>query len=777
MTLVDVPTVRIDAEGIEAALRRQGAPSCGEVREALAQARELRGLKPAQVAALMSVSDPDLLVELYAAARWVKEEIYGSRLVLFAPLYISNYCANECSYCAFRCRNAALKRRSLNPEEIAGEVKVLLDQGHKRLLLVAGESYPDREGLDYILKAIDTVYATRTEKGEIRRVNVNIAPLSVEDFRRLKARDIGTYQVFQETYHRPTYRQVHLAGVKKDFDWRVNAPGRAMQAGIDDVGVGVLFGLYDWKFEVLALLEHIRHLEETFGVGPHTISVPRLEPAVGSQLAAAPPHRVSDADFLKLVAGVAAGGAVYRDHHVHARKAPPSAARPLRWASRRSPAAAAPTPAAMPSWARKKWRRSSSSAITGRWTKWCAMWRASGTSPRSAPPATAWAAPEPISWIWPSRFDQGPLRAQRSGEFPGVPAGLCVAADEERRQGADRGEARGARSGYPAANRNDAAAAAPEQAGRVRLNEEREEHMLQATPKGFRLHIGLFGRRNVGKSSLLNALTRQQVSIVSDVAGTTTDPVEKPMELLPLGPVLFIDTAGVDDTGTVGALRVSKTRQVFDRTDLGVLVSAAGEWGDYERMILLELQSRQVPVVVVFNKCDVGRPEERLTQELAEKKARIVCTIATDGRGLLDLRQALLDSAPAELAGRQTILRDLVGPGELAVLVIPIDKEAPKGRIILPQVQAIRDLLDGHAMSLVTTDTELPQALAALKAPPKLVGDRFPGVRPGRRPRAGRRAADRLLHPILAPEGRSGQPGARSHGGGEPAPRRPRAGR
>jgi [FeFe] hydrogenase H-cluster maturation GTPase HydF len=244
---------------------------------------------------------------------------------------------------------------------------------------------------------------------------------------------------------------------------------------------------------------------------------------------------------------------------------------------------------------------------------------------------------------------------------------------------------------------------------------------MQGTPKGLRLHIGLFGRRNVGKSSLLNAITRQQVSIVSDVAGTTTDPVEKPMELLPLGPVLFIDTAGIDDAGALGALRVQKTRQAFDRTDLGVIVTAAGEWDGFEEQMLEELTSRRIPVVAVFNKADLGAAEPALTARLAGRKIRVAHTVASRGEGILDLRQALLESAPDDFVNNPTILADLVGPGELAVLVVPIDKEAPRGRLILPQVQAIRDLLDGDAFCLVVKERELRHALAGLSTPPRLV--------------------------------------------------------
>jgi 2-iminoacetate synthase len=254
------------------------------------------------VVALMSVSDPELLEGLFHAAREVKERIYGRRLVIFAPLYVSNLCRNDCAYCAFRLRNKDVRRRALTQQEVEREVRALVRQGHKRVLLVAGESYPD-EGFDYVLRCIDTIYGVKEPpSGEIRRVNVNVAPLSTEEFRALKARKIGTYQLFQETYHRETYRKVHLAGKKRDYDWRVTVMDRAMEAGIDDVGVGILFGLFDWRFEVLALMQHVRHLEARFGVGPHTISVPRLEPAIGSDVAAHPPFAVPDTEFRKLVA-------------------------------------------------------------------------------------------------------------------------------------------------------------------------------------------------------------------------------------------------------------------------------------------------------------------------------------------------------------------------------------------------------------------------------------------------------------------------------------------
>jgi [FeFe] hydrogenase H-cluster maturation GTPase HydF len=245
--------------------------------------------------------------------------------------------------------------------------------------------------------------------------------------------------------------------------------------------------------------------------------------------------------------------------------------------------------------------------------------------------------------------------------------------------------------------------------------------MSGSAPKGFRLHIGLFGRRNVGKSSLLNAMTRQSVSIVSEVAGTTTDPVEKPMELLPIGPVLFIDTAGIDDLGVLGELRVQRTRQIFDRTDVGLLVAEGGQWGEFEEAMLRELTERRVPVIVVFNKADLGRPQAAILDRLAELKVAHVETVASRGAGMLDLREALIRAAPEDFINAPSIVGDLVPAGELVMLVVPIDLEAPKGRLILPQVQTMRDILDIDAYCLVVKERELRDALERLKRPPALV--------------------------------------------------------
>jgi len=291
----------IDEQEIDGMLAARQRTDAARVRELLAKARERRGLTMEEVLCLSHVEKPELLAEIFSTAKEIKEEIYGSRLVLFAPLYISNRCHNECTYCAFRASNTELTRRTLTQQEIAEETRILIKQGHKRALVVAGEELPE-EGFQYILDSIATVYATKVGPGEIRRVNVNLAPLSVDRFRALKDAQIGTFQLFQETYHRPTYASVHLKGRKRNYDWRTTSFDRAMEAGIDDVGMGVLFGLYDWRFELMAMMQHIRHLEETFGVGPHTISFPRMEPAVGSDIASKPPYAVSDRDFMKMIA-------------------------------------------------------------------------------------------------------------------------------------------------------------------------------------------------------------------------------------------------------------------------------------------------------------------------------------------------------------------------------------------------------------------------------------------------------------------------------------------
>ena len=292
----------VDDTKIETILEDAARPERARVEEIIAKAGELKGLTPEETAVLLQTEEQDEIEQICQAAREIKRAIYGNRLVLFAPLYIANHCSNDCLYCGFRRSNKELTRVALDMEQIAAEVRVLENEGHKRLLMLCGE-HPKRSSIDYFVEAIETAYAVKTPKGgEIRRINVEIAPLSVPDFKRVKGTGIGTYVLFQETYHHQTYQQMHPRGPKADFAWRLTAMHRAQEAGINDVGLGALFGLYDYRYEVLGLLHHALQLEQDCGVGPHTISIPRLQPALNAPAAITPPHPVSDHDFKKLVA-------------------------------------------------------------------------------------------------------------------------------------------------------------------------------------------------------------------------------------------------------------------------------------------------------------------------------------------------------------------------------------------------------------------------------------------------------------------------------------------
>jgi 2-iminoacetate synthase len=290
----------INTEKINLILEKARQAPASYIREIVDKAREASGLTPDETAVLLQVEDNENLEIIKEAARYVKEKIYGKRLVFFAPLYISNYCVNNCLYCGYRRDNNQMPRTKLTMKEIRDEVTVLQSMGHKRLALETGED-PRNCPLEYVLEAIETIYQVQEKNGDIRRVNVNIAATTVENYKRLKEAGIGTYILFQETYHRPTYQVMHPSGPKRDYDWHTTAMDRAMEGSIDDVGIGVLFGLYDYKFEVMGLLFHALHLEERFGVGPHTISVPRLRPATGISLEKFP-HLVNDMNFAKIVA-------------------------------------------------------------------------------------------------------------------------------------------------------------------------------------------------------------------------------------------------------------------------------------------------------------------------------------------------------------------------------------------------------------------------------------------------------------------------------------------
>ena len=275
------------------------------IEDILAKSLAIETLTLDETAFLLNVNDPDILEKMKETALAVKKKVYDNRIVTFAPLYLGNYCINDCLYCGFRSSNKKALRRRLSLDEVKSETKVLAGEiGHKRLIVVYGE-HPSNN-IDYMVDTIEAIYdvkvKTKNGFGQIRRVNVNAPPLSVDELKKLVKVGIGTYQVFQETYHHKTYKEVHPQHtVKGDYQWRLYCMHRAFEAGIDDVGLGVLFGLYDWKFEVMGLLSHSRELEQRFGIGPHTISFPRLEPAANTPFASESKYKVSDDDFKKLI--------------------------------------------------------------------------------------------------------------------------------------------------------------------------------------------------------------------------------------------------------------------------------------------------------------------------------------------------------------------------------------------------------------------------------------------------------------------------------------------
>lgn len=268
--------------------------------EYLAKAASFKGLTHREAALLLACDDAEYNQKILDTAIKVKEHIYGSRIVLFAPLYLSNHCINECTYCPYHAKNKQIERKKLSQEEIAREVRALQDLGHKRLLLEAGE-HPKHNPIDYILESVKTIYSIKHKNGAIRRVNINIAATTVENYKKLHEAEIGTYQLFQETYNRETYESMHIKGPKSDYCYHTEAHDRAMEGGIDDIGLGVLFGLNLYRYDFVGLLMHAEHLEARFGVGPHTISVPRICP--GSEVdPKAFTNAVPDDIFLKIVA-------------------------------------------------------------------------------------------------------------------------------------------------------------------------------------------------------------------------------------------------------------------------------------------------------------------------------------------------------------------------------------------------------------------------------------------------------------------------------------------
>jgi 2-iminoacetate synthase len=288
----------IDDEAITALIGRPG-PDDARLKVLLAKSLDKQALTVEETAELIAADKPEQIQAIFETARELKRRVYGNRIVLFAPLYVGNRCINDCVYCAFRSTNKEQVRRTLETKELEEQVVALEKKGHKRLILVFGEHA--KYSAEYIAECVKTVYAVKDGRGEIRRVNINAAPFDHEGFRTIKASGIGTYQVFQETYHHETYARMHPEGTRKsDFLWRLDSLSRAFEAGCDDMGVGALFGLYDWRFEVLGLVTHARHLMDKYKVGPHTISFPRLQPASGVKQDW--PHLVNDDDFKRVIA-------------------------------------------------------------------------------------------------------------------------------------------------------------------------------------------------------------------------------------------------------------------------------------------------------------------------------------------------------------------------------------------------------------------------------------------------------------------------------------------
>ncbi|MDR1385229.1 MAG: [FeFe] hydrogenase H-cluster radical SAM maturase HydG [Planctomycetaceae bacterium] len=273
----------------------------GRFREILAKASNKEALSLDETATLIAADQPEQVEQIFNTARQLKKDVYGNRIVLFAPLYVGNYCVNNCRYCSFRSSNREQIRRTLSKEEITKEINKLLDKGHKRLILVFGETM--QYSPEFIADCVRHVYSIKKEHTNIRRVNVNAAPMAVDGYRTLKQAGIGTFQIFQETYHHQTYAEMHNPKTRKgNYLWRLDGLARAMEGGCDDVGLGVLFGLFDWRFEVMGLVSHAIHLMKHYHVGPHTISFPRIQPAQGVELENVSKYKVSDHDFLRLIA-------------------------------------------------------------------------------------------------------------------------------------------------------------------------------------------------------------------------------------------------------------------------------------------------------------------------------------------------------------------------------------------------------------------------------------------------------------------------------------------
>ena len=298
MTLSDGAVDFIDEPRLMGLLA-QPRPDASRVREIIAKSMTKQALSLEETAVLLAADQPELVEEIFEAARQLKRNVYGNRIVFFAPVYVGNDCVNDCQYCGFKRSNAEVIRRTLDRKELQQQIEALENKGHKRLILVFGE-HPKYDA-QYMAECVRAVYEVKVGKGEIRRVNINAAPMDIPSYKIIKEAKIGTYQIFQETYHHQTYAQMHPKNTRKgDYLYRLDALGRAMEAGIDDVGIGALFGLYDWRFELLGLVSHALHLQGRYGCGPHTISFPRMRPASGVSLDLQ--YQLDDYNFKRLIA-------------------------------------------------------------------------------------------------------------------------------------------------------------------------------------------------------------------------------------------------------------------------------------------------------------------------------------------------------------------------------------------------------------------------------------------------------------------------------------------
>ncbi|KAI4453106.1 2-iminoacetate synthase [Holotrichia oblita] len=655
-----------------------------KIDQILDKAQKLEGLKHEEVAALLFCGSQNQWERIFKISGEIKEKIYGSRVVMFAPLYVSDYCVNKCAYCGFREDNC-FDRRRLTMDEIRREVEILSKMGHKRLAVEAGED-PVNCPIEYILECLNTIYSTKLDNGEIRRANVNIAATTVENYKKLKDAGIGTYILFQETYHKKTYEKLHISGPKSDYFYHTTAFDRAMQAGIDDVGAGVLFGLYDYKYEILGLMLHNEYLEKIYGVGFHTISVPRICGADGIDKTTYR-YAVNDDDFKKIVAIL--------------RLAVPFTGMII--STRES--------AEM----RKELIRIGISQISGGSSVEVGGYALREKKGSQFDVADNRSADDIIYWLMeegliPSfctacyrteRTGDRFMRLAKSGEIKNVclPNALLTL----KEYSLDYGGERFRELSNKIINNNLKEIDNDKVKGFICL-------ILRSvtdakTPLSERIHITIFGETNSGKSSLFNAITGVNKAIVSPVAGTTTDPVYRAMELIPFGAVVITDTAGLNDDGVLGADRAAKTMRTVTQTDYAVFAVDIKNFNknDYIKFIA-GLDRLETPYTTVFTKADLYKEPEIqafIDEQSCFKKTNIV---SVNDKPSVEAFKLFLANELSKIKNDElSLIGGLLPKGGVVLMVAPIDSEAPKGRLILPQVQLIRDCLDNGIRCVALT--------------------------------------------------------------------------